>query len=671
MKYYTKISTIMISFVIALVAFGVNPDLILAIKLGHVDVAKRLLSQESDINGKIAGVYPLKAAVLAVANNAELVRLVVDKGADVNMKDDDGMHILIPAIVQQNMDVIKLLIDKGADVNAKDKDGNPAFIYMAVTNNIEGAKLLISKNAEVPLVGAGYIAAEACSVEFVDFLMGRGLKVNHADEDGDTLLHQTVYGNFGKSPHEMSRMVEFLLSKGADVNAKNKKGLTPLHIAASGDRSDLVKLLLAKGADANAKDKDGLTPLELAKKEKSVLTVMIMGGEVDEKYKDENGNTLLHIATKLNMPEQAVKLLEKGASANAKNKEGMTPLHIAAARNNVKVAEFLLAKGARQLKDEKGCNPLHIAAQYNSAAVAELLLKKGAKPNVKDKNDCTPLVYAVEKNYVEVAKVLVDHGADVNVVAHMSENQDDGTDKNSKKISGALIECALLKKHFDIAKLLINAKGAKINLTFKEWGENLSYSEAMEGTEFKSYLAKAAEANSSDVVSALLPKLNDTSIFADAGKALCAAARNGNVDMCRLLLDKLNGMKDIDKKDTASGKKADIDELPILGVAMRRPIQLPTFPLHEAVIGGNTDCVKLLLDQGADVNRQRIYWKVRGDGNTPLHCAVEAKDAKNAVALVKLLMDKGAKAGITNSNGKKAVDLTKNDEIIEMLDGEE
>ena len=105
----------------------------------------------------------------------------------------------------------------------------------------------------------------------------------------------------------------------------------------------------------------------------------------------------------------------------------------------------------------------------------------------------------------------------------------------------------------------------------------------------------------------------------------------------------------------------------------QRLIGFPVFPLHAAVLGGNPDCVKLLIERGgADVNRKRSYWDgIGGDGNTPLHCAVQNTDAKVALALVKLLMDKGAKAGITNKKFKKPMDLTKNEEIIELLDGED
>ena len=688
MKNFISKSVVVLSLGSALAAFCVEPRLLMAIQCGDINAAKYFLAQEKDINGNIGGHSALLMAILADQNNAELVKLLVENGADVNIKHN-GAHILIAAISRGNMDVIKLLVDAGANVNATDKKGMPAWYYTAATNNVPAAELLMSKGANIPVDMAAFPAVAFGSVEFVDFLLGKGLDVN-------AVFHGKPLVFIAAAQEKNLRMVKFLISKGANINVKDDNGKTPLHIAAENNRDDTVKFLLSKGADVNAKDKDGLTPLQLAQKKNSALTVMLLSGEVDEKFKDGSDNTALHITAKFDMPDQAAKLLAKGVDINAKNKDGMTPLHIAAMNDNAKVAQLLLAKGARQLKNKNGENPLHVAAMNNSGAVAKLLLENGAKPNVKDKKDRTPLAYAVEKNHVDVVKELVDHGANVNIKADMGESQDKTTDGKSKRIKGTLIECALLKKHFDIAKLLINAKDAKINFTPQEFVARLNElppPQMLSGAVISGYLSMAAEANNADVVALLLQKINVENLALDAGNALCIAAKNGNTDICKLLLDTLNGLEEADKKDTPNGHarhrrhrrrrpqleidkkntpngmKADIDKLFIVGVAMGNTIVIPVTPLHEAVKGGNIDCVKLLLDQGADVNRQ--VGEPWGDGNTPLHHAVQNKDPKIAVALTKLLMDKGAKAGLTKKKKKKAVDLTKNEDIIELLDGAE
>ena len=49
--------------------------------------------------------------------NVELVETFIEKGANVNMKIDDRLTLLMYAIYANHFDVVKLLVSKGADVN--------------------------------------------------------------------------------------------------------------------------------------------------------------------------------------------------------------------------------------------------------------------------------------------------------------------------------------------------------------------------------------------------------------------------------------------------------------------------------------------------------------------------------------------------------------------------
>ncbi|ORY09452.1 hypothetical protein BCR34DRAFT_516475, partial [Clohesyomyces aquaticus] len=54
-----------------------------------------------------------------VKGNEQVVKLLLDKGADVNAQGGRYGNALQAALVKGNEQVVKLLLDKGADVNAQ------------------------------------------------------------------------------------------------------------------------------------------------------------------------------------------------------------------------------------------------------------------------------------------------------------------------------------------------------------------------------------------------------------------------------------------------------------------------------------------------------------------------------------------------------------------------
>ena len=54
----------------------------------------------------------------------EIVKMVLDKIADVNAKDKFGRTALMFAVRRGRQELVKELLEKGAEVNAKDDEGN-------------------------------------------------------------------------------------------------------------------------------------------------------------------------------------------------------------------------------------------------------------------------------------------------------------------------------------------------------------------------------------------------------------------------------------------------------------------------------------------------------------------------------------------------------------------
>ena len=76
----------------------------------------------------------------------QIIKKMLDAGADVNALDGDGYSPLLGA---RNVEVVQLLLDKGADVQATDKIGNTPLHIAAFLKDPYITKLLVSRGADI------------------------------------------------------------------------------------------------------------------------------------------------------------------------------------------------------------------------------------------------------------------------------------------------------------------------------------------------------------------------------------------------------------------------------------------------------------------------------------------------------------------------------------------
>ena len=214
-------------------------------------------------------------ALMMAAPDVEKMRLLLDRGADVNARARSRFSALMVAAQYQDGDAaINLLLDRGAQV-APPADGAPVFsanpfVLASYAGNAKSLKRLLAAGGKVdeafiaigtsrttPMLGAFKFG----DVEVANTLIDLGAPVDFADGNGITMLGRCVLNN----EVEMART---LIARGANVNVVDKQGMTPLLWAANVDFGDtaMIELLLKSGAKTDARNKDGLTPLELARK---------------------------------------------------------------------------------------------------------------------------------------------------------------------------------------------------------------------------------------------------------------------------------------------------------------------------------------------------------------------------------------------------------------------
>ncbi len=253
------------------------------------------------------------------ANNYELVKTMIDEGADVKFSNEDGLTALYIASDNGFKEICALLIAKGADVNSG-----------SVT--IKGETTVIYN----PLIGASYKGyKEICSL-----LIENGADVNVKRSMGGTtpLIIATRQGH--------KEICSLLIEKGADMYSKN----SALYNAVGNGHKEICEILIANGADVNNVEFNmfGSSP----------------------QY------TLLMIASFKGFKEICQILIANGANVNAKDSIGWTALMIATMWNKKDICELLIEKGA-DIKAEGTITAYKIASMKGYEALQDLLNEKG------------------------------------------------------------------------------------------------------------------------------------------------------------------------------------------------------------------------------------------------------------------------------------------------------
>lgn len=239
-------------------------------------------------------------------------------------------------------------------------------------------------------------AAARNDVQEVRHLLNNGVSPDLFNEDGLTALHQCCIDDFVE-------IVQCLLDAGACVNACDSELWTPLHAAATCGHTGLVQILIQSGADLLAVNADGNMPYDLCEDEATLeLLEMAMAeqGITQDRIDECRG------AKEKTMLADLQALINKGADFNAQDDNGATLLHIASANGYASVAEQLLDQRAQlELKDSDGWTPLHAASCWGQVQIVELLVAHGADLNAKSALDETPLDVCMDE---EVRAKLMD-----------------------------------------------------------------------------------------------------------------------------------------------------------------------------------------------------------------------------------------------------------------------
>jgi N-acyl-D-amino-acid deacylase len=226
-----------------------------AVLYGSADCVKLLLDRGANPNLRNAsGATPLHWAV----PDAAKAKLLLAAGADANARSTNLQRtpLLVAASYPGSTEVLRLLLEHGADIHARDRSGMHALGRAAVSADVDVVRFLVEHGSDPNEPGYGSNVRYARQyLPTLNYLLSKGARV-----ETDAIAMAAHWQD--------PKLIERWIDQGADVNARaGPYRRTALMTAAASEQSTAatLKLLLEKGADPNAEDADAERPLDWAR----------------------------------------------------------------------------------------------------------------------------------------------------------------------------------------------------------------------------------------------------------------------------------------------------------------------------------------------------------------------------------------------------------------------
>ena len=253
------------------------------------------------------------------------------------------------AVAEARADVVKVLIDAGADIEEKDSHGRSPLLFACMRGCLDIVKILVQAGAElcVPDHGRSFLFPAAANghTETVRYLVGLGQvdrKLNSALNMAAVRKHVGV--------------VQVLIDAGADIKKTDPKGRSPLFYACVGGCLDIVKMLLQVGAEQSGTDCDGRTCFTVATEEghTEIVRYLVGLGQVGV----DHLNAAFPVAVRRRHAGVVQVLIDAGADIEERDIDGRSPLFLASRQGLRDIMTMLLDAGAEQPCDTDNSVPL-------------------------------------------------------------------------------------------------------------------------------------------------------------------------------------------------------------------------------------------------------------------------------------------------------------------------
>ncbi|KAF0988668.1 hypothetical protein HZS_1980, partial [Henneguya salminicola] len=313
---------------------------------GHEEIVKLLINKGANIEHRDKrGYTPLM--ICSQTGNIKLCKCLINIGAIIDAYCDKNKDTSLTIATNNNrLDIVRLLVEKGANIQHQTFNDQTPLIISLKNGNKQILQYLLDKGANINTIYQGQtplmIATISEHTNIVRILLERGADATYENNKNTALTLACSYGK--------TEIVSLLLEKKVNVEQRSKNGFTPLMEAANIGNIEIATFLIKAGADVNAAPAPNTreTPLLIAadKGYNQVVNVLLKH-KANIEFKNKKSCTALWIASNNGFLE-TVKILDNyGACLDTVDGRNISAV-IAALRNgHFDVVQYLAKKVTR------------------------------------------------------------------------------------------------------------------------------------------------------------------------------------------------------------------------------------------------------------------------------------------------------------------------------------
>jgi ankyrin repeat protein len=341
---------------------------------------------------------------LVAKRKLDAIKILLKNGININLEDRYGRTVLDEAVQKSDGVMVRFLLENGFDINRKNSTGRTIFQDVALSGDYKIFQILMNYRPDFNIKDSYgktvlFDAVEGGNINLLKDVINNVNSLNVLDENYQTALFKAVL-------KDDILLAQALVLHGINVNFLDKDGQNAIFntILQGAKNIPLIELFIKKNINLNIVDNYG----------KNVIDELLYVFDLQKNGpKDLEGKYKLVTSEKDYLP-LALIFIENGLEIDKMHEDGKTTLQREIENKNLPNVEFLINCGADlNVSDDNNKNIVYkeILKGYSNYKMIDFLVSKGANIEAKDLDEKTIVddiveIIAITKGFKRVNPLL-------------------------------------------------------------------------------------------------------------------------------------------------------------------------------------------------------------------------------------------------------------------------